>query len=125
MAIFSSGVKIFNIAFQDVVDNSWKAPIAPFSLQILVIWHFFSILWENTFFYNSGFNCMVKFSKYDIFYIKKCLGVGVDVIFFITLGNEVNRISTDPWKVLKSTLCTLTYRKNRKDIYNNFWLEST
>ena len=30
MAIFSTGMKIFKIAFQDVVDNSWKVPIAPF-----------------------------------------------------------------------------------------------
>ena len=31
MAIFSSEIDIFKIAFQDVVDNSWKIPIAPFS----------------------------------------------------------------------------------------------
>ena len=30
MAIFSSGMKIFKIAFQHVVDNSCMVPIAPF-----------------------------------------------------------------------------------------------
>ena len=31
MALFSSGMKIFKIAFQHVVDNSCMVPIAPFS----------------------------------------------------------------------------------------------
>ena len=31
MAIFSSGMKIFKIAFQHVADNSCMVPIAPFS----------------------------------------------------------------------------------------------
>ena len=31
MAIFSSGIKIFKVAFQQVVDNSCMVPIAPFS----------------------------------------------------------------------------------------------
>ena len=31
LAIFSSGMKIFKISFHDVVDNSWKVPVAPFS----------------------------------------------------------------------------------------------
>ena len=30
MATFSSGLKIFKIAFKDVVDNSWEIPTAPF-----------------------------------------------------------------------------------------------
>ena len=52
MAMFSSGMKVFKIAFQHIVDNSCMVPIAPFPLQILVIWHFFSVLGENTYFYN-------------------------------------------------------------------------
>ena len=31
MATFSSGLKIFKIAYKDVVDNSWEVPTAPFS----------------------------------------------------------------------------------------------
>ena len=31
MATFSAGLKIFKIAFEDVVDNSWEIPTAPFS----------------------------------------------------------------------------------------------
>ena len=61
---------------------------------------------------------MVKFPKYDIFLIKKAFR-GVDFIFLITLGNDINRISTSKMMVLKYTLCTLTKRKNRKDIYDN------
>ena len=45
---------------------------------------------------------------------------GVDFIFLITLGNDIDRILTSKMTVLKYTLCTLTLRKNRKDIYNNF-----
>ena len=31
LAIFSPGMKTFKIAFHDIVDNSWKIPIAHFS----------------------------------------------------------------------------------------------
>ena len=65
------------------------------------------------------FRYMVKFSKYDDFPKKNDFG-GVDFIFLITLVNDINRILTSKMTVLKYTLCTLTYRKNRKDIYNNF-----
>ena len=67
---------------------------------------------------------MAKFSKYEDF-PKKMIFLGVDFIFLITLGNDINQILTSKMTVLKYTLCTLTYRKNRKDIYNNFWVEST
>ena len=33
MAILFSGMKIFKIAFKDVVDNNWKVLIAPFSAK--------------------------------------------------------------------------------------------
>ena len=50
---------------------------------------------------------MVKFSKYDDF-PKKNDFLGVDFIFLITLGNDINRILTSKITVLKYTLCTLT-----------------
>ena len=42
MAISSSGMKIFKIAFRDIVDNYWRVPIAHFPLQIIVTWHCFN-----------------------------------------------------------------------------------
>ena len=45
---------------------------------------------------------------------------GVDFIFLITLGYDINRILTSKMTVLKYTLCTLTERKNHRDMYNNF-----
>ena len=53
-------------------------------------------------------------------FLKKMIFGGVDFIFLITLGNDINRILNSKMTGLKYTLCTLTKRKNRKDIYNNF-----
>ena len=50
MAIFSSGVKIFKIAFQHVVDNSCIIPIAPFSTANFSHMTLFKHFGENTFF---------------------------------------------------------------------------
>ena len=43
-------------------------------------------------------------------FLKKMIfwGVGVDFIFLIALGNDINRILTSKMTVLKYTLCTLT-----------------
>ena len=65
---------------------------------------------------------MIKLSKYDTFYTTKS---EPGDIFFITLGHGVNQIWTNPRTFVKFTLCTLARRKNRKDIYNNVWVEST
>ena len=65
------------------------------------------------------FRYMVKFSKYDVLHKKNDFW-GVDFIFLISLGNDINRILTSQMTALKYTLCTLTWRKNHKDIYNNF-----
>ena len=53
---------------------------------------------------------MVKFSRYDT-YCNKRGGGGLDFIFLITLGHDVNRISTNPGIVLEYTLTTSTWRK--------------
>ena len=44
---------------------------------------------------------------------------GVAFIFFIILDHDINQMSRNPGTILKYTLCTLIWRKNRKDIYNN------
>ena len=103
MAIFSSGKKIFKIAFQHVVDNSCMVPIAPFSdtnySHMTLVWrfggkHLFLQIWiqllneTSDFRFCFGkfldicdpqnsipvFRYMVKFSKYDIFYKKMLFG---------------------------------------------------
>ena len=136
MAIFSSGLKIFRIAFQDVVDNSWKVPVAHFSATNCSHMTLFLRFGETFIFHNSGFNSytrrlifvldlgngldvcdpqnrpcvfqyMVKFSIYDIVNEKNA-SFEVDFIFFVTLGNDVNWISTNQGMVLKYRLCTLT-----------------
>ena len=136
MAIFSYGMKIFKIAFQHVVDNSCMVHIAPFSAtnfsHMTLFWrfggkHLFLQSWIQllngrlifVFVLGNGldicdpqnripvFRYMVKFSKYDIFYKKNAFRE-VHFIFLITLGNDINRISTSQITVLKYTLCTLT-----------------
>ena len=52
MAIFSSGMKIFKIAFQHVVDNSCMAPIAHFSATNFSHMTLFKRFGGNTFFTN-------------------------------------------------------------------------
>ena len=109
MAIFSSGMKIFKIAYQHFVDNSCMVPIAHFSSKTFShmtlfqrFWgkHLFLQFWiqlinetpDFRVFFGNGLdkchpqNCscifryMVKFSKYDIFH-KKNDFLGVDFIF--------------------------------------------
>ena len=48
----------------------------------------------------------------------------MNFLFFITLGHDMNWISSNPRTVLKETLCTLNWINNRNDMPNNFWFES-
>ena len=70
---------------------------------------FSSLLWEMFLDINgpqncpSTFRCMVSFQNTTL---KKNAFLGVELIFFITLGRDVNRISTNPGTVLKLTLFT-------------------
>ena len=125
MTIFSSGIKIFKIAFQHVVYNSCMVPIAPSSatnFSHMTLFRgktpFFTIL-DSTpkrdvrfsfFVFENGldicdpqtrsfvFRYMVQFSTYDVFHKKNDIS-GVDLLFFITLGNYINWILTSKMTV--------------------------